>query len=114
MPDELSGGMQKRVGIARALAIEPDIMLYDEPSAGLDPMLAEKLDKDLRRINEERHMASLVVTHELPSIKTLADRVVMIYEGKVVYEGTKDDFFTTDEPHAKQFRTRQERGPIDV
>lgn len=114
MPDELSGGMQKRVGIARALAIEPEIMLYDEPSAGLDPILANRLEKDLRRINEERGMGTLLVSHELPTIENMADRVLMLYEGKVVYQGTKDDFFTTREPHALQFRTRRETGPIDA
>jgi phospholipid/cholesterol/gamma-HCH transport system ATP-binding protein len=114
MPDELSGGMQKRVGIARALAIDPDIMLYDEPSAGLDPILANKLEKDLRRVNEERKVATLLVTHELPSIENMADRIVMLYEGEIVYEGTRDDFFSTREPYAYQFRTRREAGPMDV
>lgn len=107
-PNELSGGMQKRVGIARALAIHPDIMIYDEPSAGLDPILAERLEKDLRRINEERGMATLVVTHELPTVWNLADRVIMLYEGRIVYEGTKEDFFSTHEPYVLQFRARSE------
>ncbi len=113
-PDALSGGMIKRVDIARALAIHPDIMLYDEPSAALDPVLAGKLEKDLRDINKKLKIASLVVTHELPTVKNLADRVILLYEGKFVYEGSTEDFFSTEEPHAKQFRTRQEYGPIEV
>ena len=113
-PNELSGGMQKRVGIARALAIEPDIMLYDEPSAGLDPILAHKLEDDLRRINRKRKLGSVLVTHELPTIQNLADRVVMLYHGRIVYTGSKDDFMTTGEPYALQFRTRREAGPIEV
>lgn len=108
LPDELSGGMQKRVGIARALAIDPDIMLYDEPTVGLDPMLATKLELDLRRINRERHMASIVVTHELPTIRNLADRVVFLHEGRFVYEGSREDFFTTDNPYVREFRKRIE------
>jgi len=113
-PDELSGGMQKRVSIARALAIYPDIMLYDEPTTGLDPMFANKLEKDLKRFNMDHQMASIIVTHELPAIQNLADRVIMLYQGKIVYEGTKDDFFTCQAPFALQYRTRQEAGPIDV
>lgn len=114
MPGELSGGMQKRVGIARALAIDPDIMLYDEPSAGLDPILANKLEHDLRRINQDKKMATLLVTHELSTIATLADRVAMLYDGKLVYQGSRSEFFETREPHVHQFRTRREGGPIDV
>lgn len=114
MPNELSGGMQKRVGIARALCIEPDIMLYDEPSAGLDPILAAKLEKDLREINQERRMATILVTHEMPSIETMADRVVLLYQGELVFNGSKEEFLSTREPHAYQFRTRREAGPIEV
>jgi phospholipid/cholesterol/gamma-HCH transport system ATP-binding protein len=113
-PNQLSGGMQKRVAIARALAIYPDIMLYDEPTTGLDPMFANKLEKDLKRFNTDHQMASIIVTHELPAIHNMADRVIMFYQGKIVYEGSQDDFFTTHAPYALQFRTRQEAGPIDV
>ena len=114
MPSDLSGGMQKRVGIARALCIHPDVMLYDEPSAGLDPILAAKLEKDLREINETRDMATLLISHELPTIETMADRVMILYEGKIVYNGTKSDFKTTDQPYAQQFRSRRDSGPIEV
>lgn len=113
-PSELSGGMQKRVGIARALAIHPQIMLYDEPSAGLDPIIGNKLEQDMKQANRELNMATIVVTHEMPTIENLADRVVLLYKGKFVYEGTKDDFMTTDEPHAYQFRNRKATGPINV
>lgn len=113
-PNELSFGMQKRVGIARALAIYPDIMLYDEPSSGLDPLLANQIEKELRKFNLVHHMATIVVTHELPTIRTLADRVIMLSEGKIVYQGMKDDFFTTKEPHAFQYRTLRDAGSLDI
>lgn len=113
-PSEISGGMQKRVGIARALVIEPEIMLYDEPSGGLDPVLADKLEKDLRRINEERQMATIIIVHEVPTIQNLADRVVLLYEGRFVFQGSKDEFLHSEEPHVRQFRNRQEHGPIEV
>jgi phospholipid/cholesterol/gamma-HCH transport system ATP-binding protein len=111
-PSELSGGMQKRVGIARALAIHPDIMLYDEPSAGLDPILADKLESDLRTINQQLRIATIVVTHEIPTIENLANRVVLLFEGHFVYEGRKDDFFSTRDPLVLQFRRRTQAGPV--
>jgi phospholipid/cholesterol/gamma-HCH transport system ATP-binding protein len=112
-PSQLSNGMRKRVSIARALVIYPDIMLYDEPSSGFDPMFANKLEKDLKKFNQEHHMASIVVTNELSAIKNLADRVMMLYQGKIVYEGSNDDFFTTKAPFALQYTTHQETGLIE-
>jgi len=112
-PSELSGGMQKRVSIARALVIYPDIMLYDDPSSGLDPMLANKLEKDLKKFNQQHQMASIVVTNELSAIKNLADRVIMLYQGKIVYEGSNDDFFTTKNPFALQYTTHRETGLLE-
>lgn len=107
LPKELSGGMQKRVGVARALAIHPDIMLYDEPSVGLDPVLADKLEQDLRQINERLQMATVVVSHEIATIKNLADRVVLLHEGHFVFEGSKEHFFETQNPFVTEFRTHR-------
>ncbi|NQY81329.1 MAG: ATP-binding cassette domain-containing protein [Candidatus Caenarcaniphilales bacterium] len=114
-PNQISGGMQKRVGIARALAIDPKVMLYDEPSAGLDPIVAHKLEEDLTRINSEKGLASVLITHELPTIKNLATKVLMLFEGEFVYKGTTNDFFyNCAEPFSVQFRNRRLAGPISV
>jgi phospholipid/cholesterol/gamma-HCH transport system ATP-binding protein len=87
MPSDISGGMQKRVGLARALALEPDILLLDEPTAGLDPISAAEIDDLVLKLQQEHHMASIVVTHDLHSAKTIADRLALLNEGRVVIEG---------------------------
>ena len=88
MPSDISGGMQKRVGLARALALDPDILLLDEPTAGLDPISSAEIDDLVLKLQKEHHMASIVVTHDLHSAKTIADRLALLVEGKVVIEGT--------------------------
>ena len=82
MPSDISGGMQKRVGLARALALEPDILLLDEPTAGLDPISAAEIDDLVLKLQQEHHMASIVVTHDLHSAKTIADRLALLNGGK--------------------------------
>ena len=91
MPSDLSGGMQKRVGLARALALDPDILLLDEPTAGLDPISSAEIDDLVLKLQKEHHMASIVVTHDLHSAKTIADRLALLVEGKVVIDGTYED-----------------------
>ncbi len=91
MPSDISGGMQKRVGLARALALEPDILLLDEPTAGLDPISAAEIDDLVLKLQQEHHMASIVVTHDLHSAKTIADRLALLNQGKVVLEGTFEE-----------------------
>ena len=88
MPANISGGMQKRVGLARALALEPDILLLDEPTAGLDPISSAEIDDLVLKLQAERHMASIVVTHDLHSAKTIADRLILLNQGNVTAEGT--------------------------
>ena len=111
-PEALSGGMAKRAGIARAIAIEPELMLYDEPSAGLDPITAHKLDQDLRDINEKLGMTTLLVTHELDSVRTMASRVALLYEGQIRFDGTSEEFFSSDNEYAVQFREGLKEGPF--
>jgi phospholipid/cholesterol/gamma-HCH transport system ATP-binding protein len=91
MPSDISGGMQKRVGLARALALEPDILLLDEPTAGLDPISAAEIDDLVLKLQEEHHVASIVVTHDLHSAKTIADRLALLNEGNVVIEGSFEE-----------------------
>ena len=91
MPSDLSGGMQKRVGLARALALKPEILLLDEPTAGLDPISSVEIDDLILKLQRERQMASIVVTHDLHSAKTIANRLALLDQGNVVIEGTFED-----------------------
>ncbi|MGA9981767.1 MAG: ABC transporter ATP-binding protein [Candidatus Sulfotelmatobacter sp.] len=103
MPSDISGGMQKRVGLARALALEPDILLLDEPTAGLDPISSGEIDDLILKLQQEHHMASIVVTHDLHSAKTIADRLALLNEGEVVIEGDFEELQQSDIPFVKEF-----------
>jgi phospholipid/cholesterol/gamma-HCH transport system ATP-binding protein len=106
MPCDLSGGMQKRVGLARALALEPGIMLLDEPTAGLDPITSREIDELILKLQEERDVASIVVTHDLHSAKTIADRIVLLHEGNAVIEGTFEELERSDDKLVAEFFKR--------
>jgi phospholipid/cholesterol/gamma-HCH transport system ATP-binding protein len=103
MPSDISGGMQKRVGLARALALEPEILLLDEPTAGLDPISSGEIDELILKLQRERQMASIVVTHDLHSAKTIAGRLALLNEGDVVIEGTFEDLQQSDIGFVKEF-----------
>jgi phospholipid/cholesterol/gamma-HCH transport system ATP-binding protein len=103
MPSNISGGMQKRVGLARALALEPDILLLDEPTAGLDPISAAEIGDLVLKLQEEHHMASIVVTHDLHSAKTIADRLILLYEGKIAIKGTFEELEHSDVEFVREF-----------
>ncbi len=103
MPSDISGGMQKRVGLARALALAPDILLLDEPTAGLDPISSGEIDDLVLKLQEEHHMASIVVTHDLHSAKTIADRLALLNEGNVVIEGNFEELQKSDDKFVKEF-----------
>jgi phospholipid/cholesterol/gamma-HCH transport system ATP-binding protein len=103
MPSDLSGGMQKRVGLARALALEPDILLLDEPTAGLDPISSAEIDDLILKLQEEHHVASIVVTHDLHSAKTIADRLALLNEGNVVIEGSFEELQNSDDEFVREF-----------
>jgi phospholipid/cholesterol/gamma-HCH transport system ATP-binding protein len=96
MPSDISGGMQKRVGLARALALEPEILLLDEPTAGLDPISSGEIDDLILKLQRERRMASIVVTHDLHSARTIANRLALLDQGNVVIEGTFEDLQQSD------------------
>jgi phospholipid/cholesterol/gamma-HCH transport system ATP-binding protein len=103
MPSDISGGMQKRVGLARALVLEPDILLLDEPTAGLDPISAAEIDDLVLRLQQEHHMASVVVTHDLHSAKTIADRLALRNEGNVVIGGSFEELQESDIHFVREF-----------
>jgi phospholipid/cholesterol/gamma-HCH transport system ATP-binding protein len=103
MPSELSGGQRKRVALARAVVLEPRVVLYDEPTTGLDPIRAEVINELILKFAGTLGVTSIVVTHDLVSAFRIADRMVLLHDGKVVLEGTPDEFKTTTEPTARQF-----------
>ena len=103
MPSELSGGMKKRVSLARAIALNPDIVLYDEPTAGLDPVKSSTIDRLIRSTRRIIGATSVVVTHDMNSAFSVADRIAMIYEGRIIEMGTVDEFKQSPNPKVQQF-----------
>ncbi|MCE9566748.1 MAG: ATP-binding cassette domain-containing protein [Planctomycetes bacterium] len=111
MPSELSGGMRKRVGLARALALDPDVMLYDEPTTGLDPIMTDVINELILQTRTRRPVTSVIVTHEMRTVMKCATRVVMLYpltrlsdgESQVIYDGPPDGLATADDPRVRQF-----------
>ena len=111
---EFSGGMQKRTGLARSIALRPEIMLYDEPTTGMDPITGGAVDRLIRKTRDSFGVTSIVVTHDMRSACRLADRIAMLYEGTILYTGTPDDFRGTCNVHVQQFIEGRAHGPIQV
>jgi phospholipid/cholesterol/gamma-HCH transport system ATP-binding protein len=107
LPSQLSGGMKKRAGLARAMAMDPDVIFYDEPSAGLDPIVAAGLDALIRKMQRTFNLTSIVVTHEMASVDVIADRVLMLQAGNVVAFGTPGEVKAAAHPYVRQFFERQ-------
>ncbi|MGH7742662.1 MAG: ABC transporter ATP-binding protein, partial [Candidatus Eiseniibacteriota bacterium] len=111
-PAELSGGMRKRAALARAIAMDPQFILYDEPTTGLDPIMSDVINQLIRSLQSRLGVTSVVVTHDLTSAFTVADRVAMLYGGKVIFMGTPDDVRRTTDPLMRQFIEGSSEGPI--
>lgn len=103
MPSELSGGQRKRIGIARTLILQPEIMLYDEPTAGLDPITCIEINKLINEVQERYHTSSIVITHDLTCAKTVGNRVAMLLDGKFERQGTFEEVFNTNDERVKPF-----------
>jgi phospholipid/cholesterol/gamma-HCH transport system ATP-binding protein len=102
-PAELSGGQKKRIGIARTLVLRPEIMLYDEPTAGLDPISSIEINSLIRDIKEQFSVSSIIITHDLVCAKTTGDRLVMMFDGVVQKQGTFEEVFNSDDERIKSF-----------
>ena len=111
LPSELSGGMRKRAGIARAMAMDPEIIFYDEPSAGLDPIVAAGLDDLIRTMQETFNLTSIVVTHEMESVKIIADTICVLHRGRVAGIGTFEELAASEHPYIRQFFARRPDDP---
>jgi phospholipid/cholesterol/gamma-HCH transport system ATP-binding protein len=112
MPSELSGGMKKRVSLARALCIKPKIILYDEPTTGVDPITADSINELIRSLHDKLKVTSIVVTHDMKSAYKVADRIAMLYQGKIIFEGTPDQVQNSSHPVVHQFVNGLAQGPI--
>ncbi len=107
-PAELSGGMKKRVALARALITNPDYILYDEPTTGLDPIMADSIDKLIKDLSDKLNVTSIVVTHDMYSVKNVASKVAMMHDGKIYFIGSQEQLINSDDPIILQFIKRTE------
>lgn len=112
LPSELSGGMRKRVGLARALAAEPRIVLYDEPTTGLDPVTTDVIGDLIEETSQNHNVTSIVVTHDMKSAYKISDRISMLYEGEIIFTGTPEEIQNTNNPIINQFINGEAKGPI--
>ncbi len=111
-PAELSGGMRKRVGLARAICLRPQIMLYDEPTTGVDPIMGDAINDLIIELHNKLKVTSIAVTHDMTSAYKIADRIAMLYNGKIIAVGASDEIKNTKDPIVRQFITGAGKGPI--
>lgn len=114
MPSELSGGMKKRVGLARAIALEPEIILFDEPTTGLDPIIADAIDRLIIDIQRRLNVTCVVISHDIESTFKIAHKIAMLLNGKIIEYGTPEEIKTSSNPALKQFLEGRTEGPIKV
>jgi phospholipid/cholesterol/gamma-HCH transport system ATP-binding protein len=113
-PSELSGGMQKRVGLARAIAADPEIIFFDEPTTGLDPIMADVINELIVELVKDIGATALSITHDMASVRKIADQVAMIYEGKIIWTGPVTDIDDSGNPYVDQFVHGRSKGPIQM
>lgn len=113
-PSELSGGMRKRVGLARAIADDPEVLLYDEPTTGLDPITSDMIDDLITDLNQKLKVTSIAVTHDMRSATRIAQRIIMLYLGKVRFDGSPEELEKTDDEVVRQFVEGRSTGPIRI
>ena len=113
-PSQLSGGMQKRASIARAIVTKPEIMLYDEPTSGLDPIMSSIISSLINGLRQKLNVTSVVVTHDIKSAKAIADKIVLLYQGKFVFAGTPLEIDQCQDPFVRQFMEGSSQGPVKV
>ncbi len=111
-PADLSGGMKKRVGLARAIAIQPDTLFFDEPTTGLDPIMSDVINDLIVRCVKKLGATALTITHDMTSARKIADKIAMLYEGKIIWMGTVKELDKTDNPYVRQFVAGSSQGPI--
>ncbi|MEA5114010.1 MAG: ABC transporter ATP-binding protein [Geobacteraceae bacterium] len=111
-PDQLSGGMKKRVGLARALLLKPDIILFDEPTTGLDPIICNAMHRLIKQTQERFGFTAVIVSHEVPSIFEICDYVAMLYRGRIQMRGTPEEIRASEDPVLRQFITGELEGPL--
>lgn len=113
-PADLSGGMKKRVGLARAIATKPDIIFFDEPTTGLDPIMSDVINDLIVTCTKKLGSTTLTITHDMASARKIATRIAMLYEGKIIWHGTVADLDKTTNPHVRQFVSGSAQGPIKI
>jgi len=113
-PSELSGGMQKRVGLARAIAAEPEIIFFDEPTTGLDPIMADVINDLIVATVKDMGVTTLSITHDMASARKIADKIAMLYKGKIIWAGRKEDIDNSGNPYVEQFIHGRAEGPIKM
>lgn len=113
-PSELSGGMQKRVGLARAIATKPEIIFFDEPTTGLDPIMSDVINDLIIGSVKKLGASALTITHDMASARKIADKIAMLYQGKIIWQGTVKEMDETDNPYVRQFINGCSDGPIKV
>ena len=110
MPSEISGGMKKRVGIARAIAMDPEYILYDEPTTGLDPITTDRINLLIKKISQKRRVTSVLVTHNMRTLKKVANKVIMLHEGNIIFNGNVDELYGTKDKFIQYFINGENNG----